>query len=64
MGMRMKSFWDIVSCSLGVDLCFRGAYCLLLLMIEAVCTSWNVILLQWEHTAMQTYVKVGLLILF
>jgi hypothetical protein len=25
--MKRRAFWDIVLCSLGVDRCFRGAYC-------------------------------------
>jgi hypothetical protein len=37
--MTMRVFWDIVPCSLAVDRCFRGAYYLLTLVIEAVCTS-------------------------
>jgi hypothetical protein len=45
--MKMRAFWDIATCSLGVDRCFRGAYCLHhwekwisnTLMIEAVLTS-------------------------
>jgi hypothetical protein len=28
VSMKMRAFWDIALCSLGVDLCFRGAYCL------------------------------------
>jgi hypothetical protein len=26
--MKIRDFWDIVPCSLGVDQRFRGAYCL------------------------------------
>jgi hypothetical protein len=27
-GVNMRAFWDISPCSLVVDRCFRGAYCL------------------------------------
>jgi hypothetical protein len=26
--MKMRAFWDITQCSLGVDRRFRGTYCL------------------------------------
>jgi hypothetical protein len=26
--MKMAAFWDLAPCSLEVDRCFRGAYCL------------------------------------
>jgi hypothetical protein len=37
--MEMTSFWDIAPCSLEeVDRRFRGACCLITLMMKAVCT--------------------------
>jgi hypothetical protein len=38
--MKTTAFWDITTCSLvEVDRLFRGAYCLIALMMEAVSTS-------------------------
>jgi hypothetical protein len=28
VGMKIRAFWDIAPCSLGVDWYFRGTYCL------------------------------------
>jgi hypothetical protein len=38
--MKMTVFWDVAPCSfVEIDLRFRGAYCLIVLMMEAVSTS-------------------------
>jgi hypothetical protein len=38
--MKIRAFWGIAQCTLvGVDRRFRGVYCLIALMMEAVNTS-------------------------
>jgi hypothetical protein len=50
--MKIRAFWDVAPCSLGIDLCFGGAYCL-----HHHCDHsshlWNVSLL-WDYTALHS----------
>jgi hypothetical protein len=52
--MKITVFWDVTPCNLvEVYRCFRGACCLIALMMEAVSTSETSVILLSDYTVQQ-----------